>query len=164
MFGWNDFFSKNFKWSLIKTFSTIRVFQLPCDCIHNASCTPSCLQYSCFHFFFLFSSISSELYYMSQNCWTLTRLLLEFFFYLMQRGFLIGWNHLMSIYCLSVCLFIEVCLSVCLSEYLFQTRFIKMYLKEKLTQNWKFGHYLLTLMLMEGQVKFFIPQNIAGVL
>ncbi len=35
-------------------------------------------------------------------------------------------------------------------------------LKGKFTKNWKFSHYLLTLMLMEGWVKLFSPQNTAG--
>ncbi len=29
------------------------------------------------------------------------------------------------------------------------------------TQKWKFNHFVFTLMLMEGQVKFFIPQKVS---
>ncbi len=36
-------------------------------------------------------------------------------------------------------------------------------LKGKFTQKVKFSHYLLTVMVMEGQVKFFSPQDSAGV-
>ncbi len=36
-------------------------------------------------------------------------------------------------------------------------------LKGEFTRKWKFSHYLLTLMLIDGQVKFFSPQNTAGI-